>query len=292
MSTENPLNDPAADPFEVARDAAAVIADRSGIERHDIALTLGSGWGKARRHHRRDGVRDPAARSPASAPLRCPDTPARSGRSACRTAGTHRHRCTDPLLREPRRPSRGAQRPHRRGDRGVGHGADQRRRWHQGALDARHSGPHQRPHQPDGGQPARGRHVRRPDRPVLGTAARGREVDRPHPRRGRLHAVPRPALREPRRGADGEDHRRAHRRHVDRARGDRRPSGGHGGPRLLAHHEPRRGHPEDPALARRGARGRARGRAGHRGPPRPAWWRRCDPARGCLGRRHRGRRPR
>src|SRR5690242_3400107 len=47
MSTENPLNDPAADPFEVARDAAAVIADRSGIERHDIALTLGSGWGKA-----------------------------------------------------------------------------------------------------------------------------------------------------------------------------------------------------------------------------------------------------
>src|SRR6478609_6831850 len=47
MSTENPLNDPAADPFEVARDAAAVIAAKSGIERHDIALTLGSGWGKA-----------------------------------------------------------------------------------------------------------------------------------------------------------------------------------------------------------------------------------------------------
>ncbi|MEG8035857.1 purine-nucleoside phosphorylase [Sphingomonas sp. LR61] len=47
MSTENPLNDPAADPFEVAQDAAAVIAAKSGIERHDIALTLGSGWGKA-----------------------------------------------------------------------------------------------------------------------------------------------------------------------------------------------------------------------------------------------------
>ncbi len=32
--------------------------------------------------------------------------------------------------------------------------------------------------------------------------------------------------------------------HVDRARGDRRPSGGHGGARLLAHHEPRRRHPD------------------------------------------------
>ncbi|PZE75098.1 purine-nucleoside phosphorylase [Curtobacterium sp. MCBD17_034] len=46
-TSENPLNDPAVDPFEVARDAAAVIADRSGIEHHDIALTLGSGWAKA-----------------------------------------------------------------------------------------------------------------------------------------------------------------------------------------------------------------------------------------------------
>ena len=52
MSTENPLNDPAVDPFEVARDAAAVIAEQSGIERHDIALTLGSGLGQGRRHHR------------------------------------------------------------------------------------------------------------------------------------------------------------------------------------------------------------------------------------------------
>jgi purine-nucleoside phosphorylase len=43
----NPLNDPAVDPSDVARDAAEVIAQRSGIERHDIALTLGSGWAKA-----------------------------------------------------------------------------------------------------------------------------------------------------------------------------------------------------------------------------------------------------
>ncbi|HWD62699.1 MAG TPA: purine-nucleoside phosphorylase [Humibacter sp.] len=43
----NPFDDPAADPFEIARAAAERIARLSGVERHDIALTLGSGWGKA-----------------------------------------------------------------------------------------------------------------------------------------------------------------------------------------------------------------------------------------------------
>jgi purine-nucleoside phosphorylase len=46
-TTLNPLDDPAADPFEVARHAAATIAEKTGVEHHDIALTLGSGWGKA-----------------------------------------------------------------------------------------------------------------------------------------------------------------------------------------------------------------------------------------------------
>jgi purine-nucleoside phosphorylase len=45
--TTNPLDDPAADPFEVAAQAASDIARLTGVERHDIALTLGSGWGKA-----------------------------------------------------------------------------------------------------------------------------------------------------------------------------------------------------------------------------------------------------
>ncbi|WP_120493980.1 purine-nucleoside phosphorylase [Microbacterium phyllosphaerae] len=43
----NPLDDPNANPFEVAADAAADIARLTGVEKHDIALTLGSGWGKA-----------------------------------------------------------------------------------------------------------------------------------------------------------------------------------------------------------------------------------------------------
>ncbi|KIU03495.1 MULTISPECIES: purine-nucleoside phosphorylase [unclassified Frigoribacterium] len=46
-TTTHPLDDRAADPFEVARTAAAEIAEKTGIARHDIALTLGSGWAKA-----------------------------------------------------------------------------------------------------------------------------------------------------------------------------------------------------------------------------------------------------
>jgi len=46
-TTANPLDSSDADPFEIAREAAAQIAEKTGIARHDIALTLGSGWGKA-----------------------------------------------------------------------------------------------------------------------------------------------------------------------------------------------------------------------------------------------------
>nr|NLD40084.1 purine-nucleoside phosphorylase [Actinomycetales bacterium] len=41
----DPFADPVADPFEIARDAAAEIARRTGVEQHEIALVLGSGWG-------------------------------------------------------------------------------------------------------------------------------------------------------------------------------------------------------------------------------------------------------
>ncbi|MFF1571765.1 purine-nucleoside phosphorylase [Leifsonia sp. NPDC058292] len=43
----NPLDDPASDPFDIARQAAEQLAEKTGVEKHDIALTLGSGWGKA-----------------------------------------------------------------------------------------------------------------------------------------------------------------------------------------------------------------------------------------------------
>ena len=50
MSTQpsaHPLDDPVADPFEIAAQAAADIAEKTGVAHHDIALTLGSGWAKA-----------------------------------------------------------------------------------------------------------------------------------------------------------------------------------------------------------------------------------------------------
>lgn len=43
----HPLDDPAADPFAIAKEAAAQLADATGVASHDIALTLGSGWAKA-----------------------------------------------------------------------------------------------------------------------------------------------------------------------------------------------------------------------------------------------------
>ncbi|MFC7406453.1 purine-nucleoside phosphorylase [Georgenia alba] len=47
MTPAPDLDDPAVDPFAVARVAAEAIAERTGVERHDVALVLGSGWGGA-----------------------------------------------------------------------------------------------------------------------------------------------------------------------------------------------------------------------------------------------------
>ena len=41
------LTDPDTAPFAVAEAAARVVRERTGVERHDIALVLGSGWGEA-----------------------------------------------------------------------------------------------------------------------------------------------------------------------------------------------------------------------------------------------------
>ncbi|WP_295699033.1 purine-nucleoside phosphorylase [Lapillicoccus sp.] len=40
------LDDPSTDPLSVAQAAGAVIADRTGVATHDVALVLGSGWGQ------------------------------------------------------------------------------------------------------------------------------------------------------------------------------------------------------------------------------------------------------
>jgi len=46
-NTPNPLDEADADPFEIAALAAREIAEKTGVDHHDIALTLGSGWGRA-----------------------------------------------------------------------------------------------------------------------------------------------------------------------------------------------------------------------------------------------------
>jgi purine-nucleoside phosphorylase len=45
-TTTGTLDDPTVDPFDIARQAAAVIAERTGSATHDVALVLGSGWGQ------------------------------------------------------------------------------------------------------------------------------------------------------------------------------------------------------------------------------------------------------
>ncbi len=47
MTTTPSLDDPGIDPFVVARLAAETIAERTGVDDHDVALVLGSGWGGA-----------------------------------------------------------------------------------------------------------------------------------------------------------------------------------------------------------------------------------------------------
>lgn len=44
---EHSLDDPTVDPFAIATQAAEQIAAATGVNRHDIALTLGSGWAQA-----------------------------------------------------------------------------------------------------------------------------------------------------------------------------------------------------------------------------------------------------
>jgi purine-nucleoside phosphorylase len=46
-ASTHPLDAVDADPFDIARQAAAQLAEATGVEKHDIALTLGSGWAKA-----------------------------------------------------------------------------------------------------------------------------------------------------------------------------------------------------------------------------------------------------
>ena len=233
-----------------------VLAEKTGVERHDIALVLGSGWLPA-----------VDALGEATAEISTTDLP---GFSAAAVAG-HSGK-----IRSVRSGDRQLlvflSRTHYYEGKGVAavvHGvrtaaagrlprdrAHQRVRRPQGDLDPRHAGADQGPHQPDRPLPHRGRELRRPHRPLLAAAARHVPRGRPVAGRGRLRAVPRPALRDPRRDRDGARHRRPPRRDEHHAGGDRGARGGHGDPRHQPGHQPGRRHLRRAAQPRGGPRGR------------------------------------
>ncbi|MBT4476794.1 MAG: purine-nucleoside phosphorylase, partial [Actinobacteria bacterium] len=41
------MNTSTTDPYQLAAEAAAELALRTGVERHDVAIVLGSGWAEA-----------------------------------------------------------------------------------------------------------------------------------------------------------------------------------------------------------------------------------------------------
>lgn len=89
MSTTGELDAATTDPFDVARAAAEHLARATGVDRHDVALVLGSGWGQAA-----DLIGDVVAEVP-SDEIPGFSAPAVAGHGATtrsiRLAGTDRH---------------------------------------------------------------------------------------------------------------------------------------------------------------------------------------------------------
>ncbi len=204
-------------PVQAAAEAADRLRELTGVDKHDVALVMGSGWLPAvdalGRGHRR-----------AAAPPTCPGfaPPAVAGHAGQDPLGARRATatcwCSSAAPTSTRAVGvrvRGARRAHRRRRRLRGGRAHQRLRRPQGVLAAGHPGADQRPPQPDRHLAHRGRQLRRPHRPLQQPAARAVPRGRPLPRRGRLRAVPRPALRDPRRDPDGARDGRGPGRHVD-----------------------------------------------------------------------------
>ena len=224
---------------------------RAARHRPRPRLGLAARRRRARRGHRRDRHDRPAG------------LPRRGRRRAQRQDPQPRgRRAPDPRLPQPHPLLRGQGRRRRRPPRayrGRGrlprHRADQRLRRPQGDVRARPAGAHLRPHQPHRDEPHRGRQLRGPHRPLQPAAARAVPGDRPDARRGRLRAVPRPALRDPGRDRHGPRDRRPPRRHEHHPRGDRRPRGRSGGARHQPGHQPRRRHQRRAPQPRGGPRG-------------------------------------
>ena len=73
MSPEPAATSPRDDPEAAARAAAAELARRTGVERHDVAVVLGSGWGPAADGIGTADAEIPVAELPGFTPLGAPD---------------------------------------------------------------------------------------------------------------------------------------------------------------------------------------------------------------------------
>ena len=181
MSARTPPRAPATDPDAAARAAAAELARRTGVERHDVAVVLGSRLGAGRRRVRARPRRDPGRRRCRASPRRGAPDHRGTARSVSRRrpSAVSRAARAHPSLRGPRRGAGGARGPHRL-RRGRGHGrAHQRRRRHRPRLRGRPAGADQRPPQPHRALPAGRARVRRPHRRLRPGPARGRPPPRP-----------------------------------------------------------------------------------------------------------------
>ena len=191
------MSDTTTDPYALARDAADALRERTGVETHDVALVMGSGWVPAA-----DLLGETVAEIPVTdlpgfhaaggrraTPAPCgrwpPATGARwssSGAPTSTRAAAWPRSCTAYAPPPPPAPAWSCSPT-------AAAGCARRTR-------AGPAGADQRPHQPDGHLADRRRDVRRPHRPLLAAAARAVPRGRPVARRGRLRPVPRPALRD------------------------------------------------------------------------------------------------
>ena len=233
------------DPEAVALQAAAAIRERTGVDRHDVAVILGSGWAPAAAELGAPTAVVPVAELPGFTP---PTAEGHGGDVMSVRTGDHRvlvfvgriHAYEGHDLRHVVHPVRAAcaagvqtvvltnAAGGLRADFAVG----------QPVLISDHLNL-------TATSPLVGAAVRRPGRRVFAAAAGAGARGRTRSRRGGLRLPAGAALRNPRRDQDAAHAWRGSGRHVDGARDDRRESRGRTGARGVAGDEPGGGHHRD-----------------------------------------------
>ena len=190
-------------PYDARTDAAARLAEQTGVERHDVALVMGSGWLPAAEMLGDASPRSPPPTCPASRHRPSRVTPARSGRStpaaSARWSSSAAPTTTRASASPPSCTACGWPPPRAVARSCLTNGCGGLRpEWAPGTpvLIQDHINL-------TATSPIVGRELRRPHRPLLASAARAVPRGRAGPRRGRLRPVARAALRDAGRDRDG-----------------------------------------------------------------------------------------